>query len=61
MFLDDVGDCKHLASIYPEVEYIFREKNLGTVDNFDDALMRVKRNTQCFSADNWLLMRLNYY
>ena len=37
MFLDDgVGDCKHLPSIYPEVEYILREKNLGTLKNFDE-------------------------
>ena len=56
MFLDDgVGDCKHLPPIYPEVEYIFREKNLGTVDNFDDALMRVKtKYTMFLGADNWL-------
>ena len=56
MFLDDgVGDCKHLPSIYPEVEYILREKNLGTLKNFDDALKRVKtKYTMFLGADNWL-------
>ena len=56
MFLDDgAGDCKHLPSIYPEVEYILREKNLGIVKNLDDALKRVKtKYTMWLSADDWL-------
>lgn len=55
-FVDDgVGDCKHLPQIYPEVNYVFREKNLGTVANFQDMLMRV-RTARCMflGADNWL-------
>jgi len=56
MFVDDaVGDCKHLPNIYPEVEYVFREKNLGTVDNFQDMLDRVTTDYVMFlGADNWL-------
>lgn len=56
MFIDDgVGDCKHLPKLYPEVDYIFREKNLGTVDNFQDALSKVTTDKVMFiGADNWL-------
>lgn len=56
LFVDDgVGDCTHLPNIYPEVEYIFREKNLGVVDNFQDMLMRVKTEYVVFiGADNWM-------
>jgi glycosyltransferase involved in cell wall biosynthesis len=56
LFVDDgVGDCKHLPYLYPQIEYIFREKNLGTVDNFQDMLMRVKTEYVMFlGADNWL-------
>lgn len=56
MLVDDgVGDCKHLPNIYPEVEYVFREKNLGTVDNFQDMLNRVTTDYVMFlGADNWL-------
>lgn len=55
-FVDDgVGDCKHLPEIYPEVEYVFRETNLGTVDNFQDMLQRVDTDYVMFlGADNWL-------
>jgi glycosyltransferase involved in cell wall biosynthesis len=55
MFVDDgVGDCTHLPSLYPEVEYIFRDKNLGTVSNFQDMLMRVRSEYVMFiGADNW--------
>ena len=56
LFVDDgVGDCKHLPSLYPEVEYVFREKNLGTVANFQDMLERVQTDKVLFlGADNWL-------
>ena len=56
LFVDDgVGDCKHLPSLYPEVEYIFRETNLGTVANFQDMLERVQTEKVLFlGADNWL-------
>jgi glycosyltransferase involved in cell wall biosynthesis len=56
LFVDDgVGDCAHLPDIYPEIEYVLREKNLGTVDNFQDMLMRVETEyTMFLGADNWL-------
>lgn len=56
LFVDDgVGDCTHLPLHYPEVEYVFRERNLGVVDNFQDMLMRVKSEYVMFlGADNWL-------
>lgn len=56
LFVDDgIGDCKHLPEIYPEVTYIFRGDNLGTVDNFQDMLMRVTTEyTMFLGADNWL-------
>jgi glycosyltransferase involved in cell wall biosynthesis len=56
LFVDDgVGDCKHLQHFYPEVEYVFRDKNLGTVNNFQDMLMRVESEYVMFlGADNWL-------
>lgn len=56
LFVDDAaGDCGHLPEIYPEVEYVFREKNLGIVDNFQDMLNRVTTDKCMFlGADNWL-------
>lgn len=56
IFIDDgVGDCKHIADIYPEVEFIQREENLGTVENFQRALMDVDTDRVMFlGADNWL-------
>ena len=56
LFVDDgVGDCTHLPMTYPEVEYVLRDENLGTVDNFQDMLMRVKSEyTMFLGADNWL-------
>jgi glycosyltransferase involved in cell wall biosynthesis len=56
LFVDDgVGDCNHLPKIYPEVEYVLREKNMGTVANFQDMLMRVTTDKCMFlGADNWL-------
>lgn len=55
-FVDDgVGDCEHLQPLYPEVEFVLRENNLGVVDNFDDMLYRVKTERCMFlGADNWL-------
>jgi glycosyltransferase involved in cell wall biosynthesis len=56
LFVDDgVGDCTHLPKIYPEIEYVLRENNLGTVANFQDMLMRVITDKCMFlGADNWL-------
>lgn len=54
-FDDGAGDCKHLKKFYPEVEFILRPKNLGIVDNFNDALKRTKTDRVLFlGADNWL-------
>ncbi len=56
LFVDDgVGDCEHLPALYPEVEYVLRKQNLGTIDNFNDMLMRVNSEYVMFvGADNWL-------
>lgn len=52
---DGIGDCTHVKYIYPEVELIEREKNLGVVKNFQDALERTDTNRVLFlGADNWL-------
>jgi len=55
-FVDDgVGDCFHLPNLYPKVEYVFRRKNLGIVNNFQDMLDRVSTDYVMFlGADNWL-------
>jgi len=55
-FVDDgAGDCTHLSAIYPEVEFILREKNLGIVANFQDMLNQVQTDYVMFlGADNWL-------
>ena len=55
-FVDDgVGDCSHLPKIYPQIKYVLRKKNLGTVDNFQDMLNRVTTDFCMFiGADNWL-------
>jgi len=55
-FVDDAAkDCSHLSSLYPELDYVFRETNLGIVDNFQDMLLRVKTEYVMFlGADNWL-------
>lgn len=55
-FVDDgVGDCFHLPNLYPQVEYVFRRKNLGIVANFQDMLNRVSTDYVMFlGADNWL-------
>lgn len=56
LFVDDgVGDCKHLTALYPNIEYTFRNKNLGVVENFDDMLKKVDTEFVMFlGADNWL-------
>jgi glycosyltransferase involved in cell wall biosynthesis len=56
LFVDDgVGDCRHIGEIYPEVEFIERDQNLGTVANFNDMLARVETRRVLFlGADNWL-------
>jgi glycosyltransferase involved in cell wall biosynthesis len=56
LFVDDAaGDCSYLPNLYPEVEFVLRDKNLGTVDNFQDMLMRVTSEYVMFlGADNWL-------
>jgi glycosyltransferase involved in cell wall biosynthesis len=56
LFVDDGGlDCSHLPSLYPDIEYIFRDQNLGVVDNFQDMLSKVNTENVLFiGADNWL-------
>jgi glycosyltransferase involved in cell wall biosynthesis len=56
LFVDDGAlDCRHLPDLYPSVEFVLRPKNLGTVDNFHDMLMRVETEYVLFiGADNWL-------
>jgi glycosyltransferase involved in cell wall biosynthesis len=55
-FVDDGwGDCFHLKRLYPEIEFVFREANLGTVKNFQDMLHKVTTEYCMFiGADNWL-------
>lgn len=56
IFVDDgAHDCSHLPGLYPDIEYILRPHNLGTVDNFHDLLMMVDTEYVLFlGADNWL-------
>ena len=56
LFVDDGGlDCNHLPSLYPDIEYILRHKNLGIVDNFQDILSQINTKYVLFiGADNWL-------
>ena len=56
VFVDDGAfDCAHLPSIYPQIEYVFRDKNMGIVSNFNDMLHRVTTDRVMFlGADNWL-------
>jgi len=56
LFVDDgVGDCFHFPKLYPEVEFVLRDKNYGVVNNFDDMLQRVSTDKCMFvGADNWL-------
>ena len=56
LFVDDGGlDCNHLPALYPDIEYVLRDENLGVVDNFQDMLSRVDTEYVLFiGADNWL-------
>jgi glycosyltransferase involved in cell wall biosynthesis len=56
LFVDDGwGDCFHLKRLYPEIDFTFREGNLGTVKNFQDMLDKVTTEYCMFlGADNWL-------
>jgi glycosyltransferase involved in cell wall biosynthesis len=56
LFVDDgVGDCAHLPLLYPQVEFILRNENLGIVKNFQDMLEMVETDMVIFlGADNWL-------
>ncbi len=66
LFVDDgIGDCRHLPNIYPNfyktghkhapIEWVFRDKNIGVVSNFQDMLERVETKKCMFvGADNWL-------
>ena len=56
LFVDDGGlDCNHLPDLYPDIEYILRERNLGVVDNFQDILSQINTEYVLFiGADNWL-------
>jgi glycosyltransferase involved in cell wall biosynthesis len=56
LFVDDGGlDCNHLPSLYPDIEYLLREENLGVVDNFQNILSQINTEYVLFiGADNWL-------
>jgi glycosyltransferase involved in cell wall biosynthesis len=56
LFVDDgAKDCAHLPLLYPDIEFILRPHNLGTVSNFQDILMGVDTEYVLFiGADNWL-------
>ena len=44
-----------MPTIYPKIEYTFRDKNLGVVQNFQNMLERVETQYVMFlGADNWL-------
>lgn len=56
MFVDDgVGDCRHIADLYPEIQFYENAENFGTVRNFQTMLERVNTEYCMFiGADNWL-------
>jgi GT2 family glycosyltransferase len=56
LFVDDAyGDCEHLPSIYPEVEFDLRKTNMGLQNGFDDALQKIRSDMVMFiGADNRL-------
>ena len=56
LFVDDgAGDCNHLKELYPDIEYLFRENNIGIISNFQDMLTRVETDMVMFlGADNWI-------
>lgn len=52
---DGVGDCNNLQRIYPEVTFVVRPENIGTVANFQNMLEKVDTDRVMFlGADNWL-------
>lgn len=58
-FVDDgAGDCGHLPKIYKgsNIEFVFREKNLGIVNNFNDVLHNIVETEYVMfvGADNWI-------
>lgn len=55
VFDDGIGDCAHLATLFPEVELVQRRMRLGQVASFQDALDRTD-TARCLmlGADNWL-------
>lgn len=55
-FVDDgAGDCEHLKCLYPQLNYIFRNENMGIVHNFNNVLMQVDTDYVMYlGADNWL-------
>ena len=56
LFVDDgVGDCRHIAQLYPQIEFYENSENLGTVQNFQNMLNKVNSEYCMFiGADNWL-------
>jgi glycosyltransferase involved in cell wall biosynthesis len=56
LFVDDGGfDCNHLPLLYPDIEYLLRQENLGVVANFQDILSKINTEYVLFiGADNWL-------
>jgi glycosyltransferase involved in cell wall biosynthesis len=52
---DGVGDCRRLADLYPQVEFIEQPVNLGTPAHMQDLLNRTETD-RCImlGADNWL-------
>jgi len=57
LFVDDGGgDCAHLPTLYPSVDFILRPQNLGIVENFQDILMNkiTTERVLFIGADNWL-------
>jgi glycosyltransferase involved in cell wall biosynthesis len=54
-FDDGAHDCEHLVKLYPEVEFVLRPKNIGIINNFNDALDRTEtEHVMYLGADNWL-------
>lgn len=55
-FVDDgAQDCYNLQFVYPEIEFVLRPTNIGTIKNFQDMLDRVDTEYCMFvGADNWL-------
>lgn len=53
---DGVGDCRHVPKLYPQVEFVERERNYGIVANFQDVLFSVDTDRlMMLGADNWLM------